>query len=346
VAERNHALLTYLPVPFATAWSQLNFDEDDKQEQLLAFSIRSSKLLVWDHNDFRKMPPARSRPQHDDSRSESSSTKEKAGSHSTTTVNGKNRRGGNNTQASSSLRDVVTADSSAAGGVNGNAEGAQGVSTPLFYSKACYSTDITQIQWSSFDADILHGYRHDYRLNTPAAYNNNYNQIVLNRSPIGKMSPTMIGRRKEERKQSKDQLANAVRKHFNSMGIVENEVVVDFLYKVRWQGEESRAVLIEKYFVDRLCRQELSNALCAAATTTMNKLYSGTWQAYLALRHIVRRYWDFFHVDIPSAFIRISRRHSAAFHSLRFIVTSTCLNEYRPRGAIAKVANYDTGIGS
>ena len=51
------------------------------------------------------------------------------------------------------------------------------------------------------------------------------------------MSPTMVGRRKEERKQSKDQLANAVRKHFNSMGIVENEVVVDFLYKVRWQGK-------------------------------------------------------------------------------------------------------------
>ena len=59
---------------------------------------------------------------------------------------------------------------------------------------------------------------------------------MLNRSAIGKLSPTMVGRRKEERKQNKDQLANAVRKHFNSMGIVENEVVVDFLYKVRWQG--------------------------------------------------------------------------------------------------------------
>ena len=97
-------------------------------------------------------------------------------------------------------------------------------------------TNDVQIQWSSFDADILNGYRHDYRLNTPAAFNKNYNQIVLTRSPIGKMSPTMVGRRKEERKQSKEQLANAVRKHFNSMGIVENEVVVDFLYKVRWQG--------------------------------------------------------------------------------------------------------------
>jgi hypothetical protein len=46
-----------------------------------------------------------------------------------------------------------------------------------------------------------------------------------------------MARRKEERRQSKEQLANSVRKHFNSMGIIESEVVVDFLYKVRWQGE-------------------------------------------------------------------------------------------------------------
>jgi hypothetical protein len=45
-----------------------------------------------------------------------------------------------------------------------------------------------------------------------------------------------MARRKEQRRQSKEQLANSVRKHFNSMGIIENEVVVDFLYKVRWQG--------------------------------------------------------------------------------------------------------------
>lgn len=105
---------------------------------------------------------------------------------------------------------------------------------------------------------------------------------MLNRSPIGKMSPTMIGRRKEERKQSKDQLANAVRKHFNSMGIVENEVVVEFLYKVRWQGKDSPGSWIETCFVDRFCRQELSDALCAAATTTMKEsLYSVTWSKHI-----------------------------------------------------------------
>jgi histone deacetylase complex subunit SAP30 len=93
-----------------------------------------------------------------------------------------------------------------------------------------------QIQWSSFDPSILHGYRYDYRLNTTAAFNKQYSQMVLTNSPIGRMSPTMA-RHKQQRRQGKDQLANAVRKHFNSMGIIENEVVVDFLYKVRWQGE-------------------------------------------------------------------------------------------------------------
>jgi histone deacetylase complex subunit SAP30 len=72
-------------------------------------------------------------------------------------------------------------------------------------------------------------------LNTPAAFNKQYNQLVLSTSPIGRMSPTMA-RQKQQRKQGKEQLANAVRKHFNGMGIIENEVIVDFLYKVRWQG--------------------------------------------------------------------------------------------------------------
>jgi len=54
-----------------------------------------------------------------------------------------------------------------------------------------------------------------------------------------------MARRKEQRRQSKDQLANAVRKHFNSMGIIENEVVVDFLYKVRWQGWSIPAIQLE-----------------------------------------------------------------------------------------------------
>lgn len=170
------------------------------------------------------MAPPRSRPPPDDSKSEASSTKEKAGPSASNAVNGKGRRVAGNPTGGSSLRDVVTA------GTSGGA-----VTTTV--------TTITEItpglQWSTFDPSILQGYRYDYSLNTPAAFNKTYNQLVLSRSPIGRMSPTMA-QRKESRRQSKDQLANACRKHFNSMGIAENEVVVDFLYKVRWQDKNFR----------------------------------------------------------------------------------------------------------
>lgn len=170
------------------------------------------------------MAPPKSKPPPDDSRSEASSTKEKVGASNSTTLNGKTRRVPGSTTGGSSLRDVVTAGPSSA--VVGNPSTVVAEANP-------------GLQWSSFDPSILHGYRYDYRLNTPAAFNKSYNQLVLSRSPIGKMSPTMA-RRQEERRQSKDQLANSVRKHFNSMGIIESEVVVDFLYKVRWQDKNFR----------------------------------------------------------------------------------------------------------
>jgi len=166
------------------------------------------------------MAPPRSKPQPDDSRSEASSTKEKPVTSTTNATNGKGRRVAGNAAGGSSLRDVVTAGSSGTAG---------GASTTAVAETA------PGLQWSTFDPTVLHGYRYDYHLNTPAAFKKPYNQLALSRSPIGHMSPTMA-RRKEQRRQSKEQLANTVRKHFNSMGIAENEVVVDFLYKVRWQG--------------------------------------------------------------------------------------------------------------
>ncbi|KAK0102916.1 hypothetical protein ONS95_000891 [Cadophora gregata] len=170
------------------------------------------------------MAPPRSKPQPDDSRSEASSTKEKATTSTANATNGKGRRVAGNAAGGSSLRDVVTA------GPSSTAAGA---------SMTAVAENAPGLQWSTFDAAVLHGYRFDYHLNTPAAFNNPYNQLVLSRSPIGHMSPSM-SRRKEQRRQSKEQLANTVRKHFNSMGIAENEVVVDFLYKVRWQDKNFR----------------------------------------------------------------------------------------------------------
>lgn len=42
-----------------------------------------------------------------------------------------------------------------------------------------------------------------------------------------------MARRREARKQSKEKLALLVRKHFNGVGVQENDVIVDFIHKVR-----------------------------------------------------------------------------------------------------------------
>lgn len=191
------------------------------------------------------MPPPRYRPQPDDSRSEASSTKEKAGTSIPSSFNGKSRRVANSVVTGSSLRDVTTAGPNAAEpGGSASLDAAQGVSHILFVTYPNKLTTLEQIQWSSFDPMVLHGYRYDYRLNTTSAFNHTYNQLVLSQSPMGRMSPTMA-QRKEQRRQSKEQLANAVRRHFKSMGIMENEVIVDFLYKIRYQGRS--AALEVKY---------------------------------------------------------------------------------------------------
>lgn len=162
------------------------------------------------------MPPPRSKPQPDDSRSETSSIKEKAGTNASNLPNGKARRVGGTAAIGSSLRDVVTAGPS----------GALVETAPT-------------IDWPSFDATVLNNYRYGYRLNTPATFCKPYNHLVLSQSKIGRKSPTMA-KRKEQRRQTHEQLANVARKHFNNMGITENEIVVDFLYKVRWQDKNFR----------------------------------------------------------------------------------------------------------
>ena len=105
------------------------------------------------------------------------------------------------------------------------------------------------MQWTTLDHEVLHSYRDAYRLKTPSAFSSDYNQLILTRPGIGRFSPTMA-RQKEKRRQNKEQLANAVRKHFNGQGIQENEAVVEFLYKVKWQGQwliclQARGLLTE-----------------------------------------------------------------------------------------------------
>ncbi|APA05335.1 hypothetical protein SS1G_09739 [Sclerotinia sclerotiorum 1980 UF-70] len=168
---------------------------------------------------MRKAP----RPQQPDD-SEASSTKEKGNSNSTPATNGKGKR-------------------VASSAVNANASGANSTLTaPSAVAGAAGNTNTdgnVGIQWSEFDPSVLHSYRYEHGMNTSPAFNSSYNQIVLSQSSIGRMSPTMV-RKKEHKRQSKEQLANTVRKHFNSQSVNENDVIVKFLYKVRYQDKKFR----------------------------------------------------------------------------------------------------------
>ena len=186
------------------------------------------------------MAPSKARAAPDDSRSEASSTRERHGASGQTTSATKGRRAGP-AAASSSLRDVTTAGSVAASTTaasNGAGQEANaGASHLLIHvSRQGSHANDSQMQWSTLDPEILHSYRHAYRLNTPSAFSSDYNQLLLTGPGIGRFSPTMA-RRREQRRQSKDQLSNAVRKHFNGLGIQENETIVEFLYKVKWQSK-------------------------------------------------------------------------------------------------------------
>jgi hypothetical protein len=48
-----------------------------------------------------------------------------------------------------------------------------------------------------------------------------------------------MARKREKRRQSKEQLAMAVRKHFNSLGVQENDVIVDFIHAIRHNKEKT-----------------------------------------------------------------------------------------------------------
>jgi histone deacetylase complex subunit SAP30 len=92
-----------------------------------------------------------------------------------------------------------------------------------------------QLKWSLFDRDMLHDYRREYRLDTPTAFSSQYHHWVLSRPGIGMRSPTMA-RKREFRRQTKEDLTRVVRKHFNGLGVQENDVIVGFLHKVRSPG--------------------------------------------------------------------------------------------------------------
>ncbi|KAK8128404.1 hypothetical protein PG984_009512 [Apiospora sp. TS-2023a] len=168
------------------------------------------------------MPPAKSKTaNHDDSKSETPSAKERNGhgankdhGHQT---NGKLRRVASST--GSTLRDATKATTNGHPPVTTEVAAAQPAATPALH-------------WPAFDREVLHEYRREHHLDTPTAFTDSYRRLVLGRPGIGLHSPTMA-RKSEYRRQTKEDLAKVVRKHFNGQGIQENEIVVGFLHRVR-----------------------------------------------------------------------------------------------------------------
>lgn len=163
------------------------------------------------------MPPAKSRPANDEPDKEKTPTAKEKHSHGNGgQSNGKARRG--TVSTGSQLKDVMNAAN-------------MPVTVPTPQASVAPS-----IQWDTFDRSLLHAYRRAYRLNTPTSFSSEYHRLVLSQpGGIGLQSPTMA-RRKDMRRQSKDQLTSVARKHFNGLGMQENDVIVNFLHKVRSQG--------------------------------------------------------------------------------------------------------------
>ena len=99
-----------------------------------------------------------------------------------------------------------------------------------------------QMKWTSQEPDVLQGYRRAYRLDTPSTFKNPLSHIVLSQG-VGRMSPTML-RAKSKRRVHKDQLAMAVRKNFNALGVNESDVIVDWLYKTKNQGAHTASISV------------------------------------------------------------------------------------------------------
>ncbi|KAI0396302.1 hypothetical protein F5Y17DRAFT_420351 [Xylariaceae sp. FL0594] len=161
------------------------------------------------------MPPAKSKANqnHEDTKSDTASVKERNGHSSNTTH-----------RSSSKLQRVASSTGSHLKDAN------KGLATTP--AATAQPPPAPGLQWSTFDLDVLHEYRRENRLDTPTAFSSSYRYWVLSHSQLGLKSPTMA-RRAQFRRQTKDDLTKAVRAHFNGVGVQENDVIVEFLHKVK-----------------------------------------------------------------------------------------------------------------
>lgn len=185
----------------------------------------------------------KSKANHDESKSETASVKNGHTGSNTHRSNGKMQRV--NSAMGTPAKDAAAVNGTAAAAPTTGAVSQQANPPGVRFYTAHYRSLIPiqpanlrrsfQLQWSSFDRDVLHDYRREHRLDTPAAFSDSYQQWVLEQSDIGLRSPTMA-RKAVYRRQGKDSLAKAARKHFNGQGVQENDVIVAFLHRVRNPG--------------------------------------------------------------------------------------------------------------
>lgn len=149
----------------------------------------------------------------------------KADNHKDKGANGTAAGTGQHTTTNGKRRTAATSTASA------TAAAAAAVATAAAAPAA--PTDNQTLQWHDFDRGVLHAYKRTYNIDTPGAFSNEFSRWILSQpGSVGLNSPTSL-RAKEMRRQSKNQLANVTRKHFNALGVQENDVVVEFLHKVQ-----------------------------------------------------------------------------------------------------------------
>ncbi|KAF1813388.1 hypothetical protein P152DRAFT_395645 [Eremomyces bilateralis CBS 781.70] len=164
------------------------------------------------------MPPSKARIQADDSKHDEPYNPKEKSKASGNATSGRSRKTAANQANGSSLKKVMTPP----------------VKIPLVNGATGEPAESAGIDWTKEELALLHSYRDAYKLSTPSAHPRSLSHIHLNQG-IGKYSPTML-RAKPKRAVTKDQLAQAVRKHFRDMPVNENETIAEMLYKVQNSG--------------------------------------------------------------------------------------------------------------
>ncbi|PWY66052.1 hypothetical protein BO94DRAFT_335122 [Aspergillus sclerotioniger CBS 115572] len=133
-------------------------------------------------------PRQRTTAVQDDSRSEGSST---AREHKTTAVKARKGAGGSLAVAAMSSREAKVSGNLA--NVTSAPAGGEQDNSP-------------KIPWSEMPLDLLHSYRHAYKLSTPSAFSSEYAHLLLGRG-IGLRSPTAIAAQRAHQSRQ-DQMTN------------------------------------------------------------------------------------------------------------------------------------------